>query len=199
MIVILKKRKTHFSHLTHLPAHGQRQQRKKVAKSLLSRLILMRSGRIFAAFSWRPGKLLCGLKTYSDFGRFCYLNIPCFRINTVYYFNLYEFLKRRIHALVGKLKNRCFRWFPAAMFVPLGTQTRRLRTIKFKKHNWMYILNNSNPFGCKSLFSLTSDMFPHASPFFLFLSLKIDKSQHCCSNDQFLKMRFFNTLVKIVV
>ena len=51
MIVILKKRKTHFSHLTHLPAHGQRQQRKKVAKSLLSRLIHMRSGRIFAAFS----------------------------------------------------------------------------------------------------------------------------------------------------
>ena len=144
MIVILKKRKTHFSHLTHLPAHGQRQQRKKVAKSLLSRLILMRSGRIFAAFSWRPGKLLCGLKTYSDFGRFCYLNIPCFRINTVYYFNLYEFLKRRIHALVGKLKNRCFRWFPAAMFVPQGTQTRRLRTIKFKKHNWLYILNNSS-------------------------------------------------------
>ena len=34
MIVILKKRKTHFSHLTHLPAHGQRQQRKKVAKSV---------------------------------------------------------------------------------------------------------------------------------------------------------------------
>ena len=31
-----------------------------------------------------------------------------------YYFNLYEFLKRRIHALVGKLKNRCFFWFPAA-------------------------------------------------------------------------------------
>ena len=31
-----------------------------------------------------------------------------------YYFNLYEFLKRRIHALAGKLKNRCFFWFPAA-------------------------------------------------------------------------------------
>ena len=80
-------------------------------------------------------KALMWVKTYSDFGRFCYLNIPCFRINTVYYFNLYEFLKRRIHALVGRLKNRCFRWFPAAMFVPQGTQTRRLRTIKFKKHN----------------------------------------------------------------
>ena len=35
-----------------------------------------------------------------------------------YYFNLYEFLKRRIHhALVGKLKNRCFCWFPATIFV----------------------------------------------------------------------------------
>ena len=41
-----------------------------------------------------------------------------------YYFNLYEFIKRRIHALIGKLKNRCFCWFPAAIFVPLeGTQT----------------------------------------------------------------------------
>ena len=28
-----------------------------------------------------------------------------------YYFNLYEFLKQRIHSLVGKLKNRCFCWF----------------------------------------------------------------------------------------
>ena len=36
-----------------------------------------------------------------------------------YYLNLYEFLKRRIHALVGKLKNRCFCWFPAAIFVLL--------------------------------------------------------------------------------
>ena len=33
-----------------------------------------------------------------------------------YYCNLYEFLKRRIHALVGKLENRCFCWYPAAMW-----------------------------------------------------------------------------------
>ena len=46
-----------------------------------------------------------------------------------YYFNLYEFLKQRIHSLVGKLKNRCFCWFPAAIFVPLkGTQTWHLQT-----------------------------------------------------------------------
>ena len=32
-----------------------------------------------------------------------------------YYFNLYEFLKQIIHALVGKLKNRCFCWFPVAI------------------------------------------------------------------------------------
>ena len=34
-----------------------------------------------AAFSWRPGKLLCGLKTLPILGDFCYLNIPCLRIN----------------------------------------------------------------------------------------------------------------------
>ena len=47
-----------------------------------------------------------------------------------YYFNLYEFLKRRIHALVGKRKNRCFCWFLAAIFVSLkGTPTWRLRAL----------------------------------------------------------------------
>ena len=35
-----------------------------------------------------------------------------------YYFNLYEFLKREIHALVEKLKKSCFCWFPAAIFLP---------------------------------------------------------------------------------
>ena len=34
-----------------------------------------------AAFSWRPGKLLCGLKTLPILRRFCYLNITCPRIN----------------------------------------------------------------------------------------------------------------------
>ena len=37
-----------------------------------------------------------------------------------YYFNLYEFLKRRIHALIGKLENRCFCWYPAAIFASLS-------------------------------------------------------------------------------
>ena len=50
-----------------------------------------------------------------------------------YYFNLYEFLKGRIRALVGKLKTRCFCWFQAAIFVPLkGTQTGRLYTKLYK-------------------------------------------------------------------
>ena len=50
-----------------------------------------------------------------------------------YYFRLYEFLNPRIHALVGKLKNRCCCWFPAAIFLLLkGTQTWRLRTQLYK-------------------------------------------------------------------
>ena len=32
-----------------------------------------------AAFSWRPGKLFCGLKTLPIFLRFCYLNNTCLR------------------------------------------------------------------------------------------------------------------------
>ena len=32
---------------------------------------------VWPAFSWRPGKLLCGVKNITDLGRFCYLNIPC--------------------------------------------------------------------------------------------------------------------------
>ena len=43
--------------------------------------------------------------------------------------NEYEFLKRWIHTLVGKLNNRCFWGFPAAIFVPLkGTPTWRPHT-----------------------------------------------------------------------
>ena len=62
-----------------------------------------------------------------DFGRFCFLHCKqSLSQNTFlckYNFNLYEFLKRKIHALVGKLKNRCFCWFLAAIFLPLkGTQ-----------------------------------------------------------------------------
>ena len=80
-----------------------------------------------AAFSWRPGtKALTWVKNITNFGRFCYLNIPCLRINITLI--LYEFFKLRIHTLVGKLKNRCFCWFPAAIFVPLkGTQTQSFK------------------------------------------------------------------------
>ena len=69
------------------------------------------------------------VKNITDFGRFCYLSTSLSQ--NKYYFNLYEFLKQRIHTLVGKLKNRCFCWFPAAIyiFVPLkGTQPRRFHT-----------------------------------------------------------------------
>ena len=42
-----------------------------------------------------------------------------------YYFNLYEFLKRRIQKLKRKLENRCFCWYPAVILVSLkGTPTR---------------------------------------------------------------------------
>ena len=41
-----------------------------------------------------------------------------------YYFNLYEFLKRRIQELKGKLENNCFCWYLAAILVSLkGTPT----------------------------------------------------------------------------
>ena len=73
-----------------------------------------------AAFSWRPGKFLCGLKT-----------LRIFKHN--YYVNLNEFLNRRVHALVRKLKTRCFCWFPAAIFVPLKrTQAWRPQTKLYK-------------------------------------------------------------------
>ena len=72
-------------------------------------------------------KALMWVKNITDFGRFCYLNTSL--AQNKYYFNLYEFLKQRIHAFVGKLKNRCFCWFPTAIFMPLkGTQPRHLHT-----------------------------------------------------------------------
>ena len=47
-----------------------------------------------------------------------------------YYFNLYEFLKRRIHAFVGKLnKTQQQMFLLVSIFAPLkGTQTWRLHT-----------------------------------------------------------------------
>ena len=59
-----------------------------------------------AAFSWRPGRLLCGLKTLPIWEiLLSKINIPCLRINMTLIF--YELFKRWIHALVRKLKNRC--------------------------------------------------------------------------------------------
>ena len=67
------------------------------------------------------------VKNITNFGRFCCLNIPCLRINITLI--VYEFFKPWINALEGKLKNRCFCWFPAAIFVPRkGTQTWRRHT-----------------------------------------------------------------------
>ena len=59
----------------------------------------------------------------TNFGRFCYLNIPCLRINITLI--LYEFFKRWIHALVEELKNSCFCWICALK----GTQTWLTSTV----------------------------------------------------------------------
>ena len=56
------------------------------------------------------------VKNITNFGRFCYLNIPCLRINITLI--LYEFFKRWIRALVAKLKNRCFCWFRRPCLCP---------------------------------------------------------------------------------
>ena len=63
----------------------------------------------------------------TNFGRFCYLNIPCLRINITLI--LYEFFKRWIHASVEELKNSCFCWICALK----GTQT------------WLTVLCETNP------------------------------------------------------
>ena len=60
----------------------------------------------FQACAWRgillaAGKALMWVKNITDFGRFCNLS-SLFQIK--YYCNLYEFLKRRIHALEEKSK-----------------------------------------------------------------------------------------------
>ena len=46
------------------------------------------------------------VKNVTDFGRFGYLNISCLKIKLIL-LNLYEFLKRRIYALVRKLEKKC--------------------------------------------------------------------------------------------
>ena len=61
---------------------------------------LLRDAAFGVTASW---KALMWVKNITDFGRFCYLNIPCLRINITVI--LYEFFKRWIDALVGKLRN----------------------------------------------------------------------------------------------
>ena len=79
-------------------------------------------------------KLLCELKTFIyRFWEILLSKDSLFQNKYYFEFHFYGFLKRRIHALVGKLKNRCFCWFLAAIFVPLkGTQTWRLHTKLYK-------------------------------------------------------------------
>ena len=64
----------------------------------------MRFSEYFKQFQelYGPGDMW--VKNITNFRRFCYLNIPCLRINITLILN--EFFKRWIHALVGKLKNR---------------------------------------------------------------------------------------------
>ena len=72
------------------------------------------------------------VKNITDFWRFCYLNIPCLRMNITLIFMSYsseEFTNKLldhwesalykycIYYCILKLKNRCFCWFPAAIFV----------------------------------------------------------------------------------
>ena len=68
-----------------------------------------------------------------------------------YYFNLREFLKQRIHALVEKLENRCFCWFLAAILVSLKkTPPWRFHT-KLYKFGYNVSLNISHLKYCKDL------------------------------------------------
>ena len=46
------------------------------------------------------------VKKLTYFGEFGHLK---------YYFNVFKFNKRKIHAFVAKLSDRCFCWFPVAM------------------------------------------------------------------------------------
>ena len=84
-----------------------------------------------AAFSGRPGKLICGLKTLLIFNFEILLSKHSLSQNK-YNFNIYEFLKQWIHSCVGKLKDRCFCRFPAAMVPYKGTPTWCLHTKPYK-------------------------------------------------------------------
>ena len=104
-----------------------------------------------AAFCCQMGKLLLyvGKKRYWVFE--ILLSKHSLSQNN-YYFNLYEFLKWWIHAFVERLKNRCFCWFPVAIFVPhKGTPTWHLPT-KFYKSGWNDFPNISHAIVCIFIF-----------------------------------------------
>ena len=84
-----------------------------------------------AAFSGRPGKLICWLKTLLIFNFEILLSKHSFSQNKCN-FNICEFLKQWIHSCVGKLKDRCFCRFPAAMVPYKGTPTWCLHTKAYK-------------------------------------------------------------------
>ena len=72
------------------------------------------------------------VKNITNFGRFCYLNIPCLEINIS--FIHYEFFKQLVHALVGKLKNTEMFLLVSGSRIcaPKGTQTWLLHTKLYK-------------------------------------------------------------------
>ena len=84
-----------------------------------------------AAFSGRPGKLICWLKTLLIFNFEILLSKHSFSQDKCN-FNICEFLKQWIHSCVGKLKDRCFCRFPAAMVPYKGTPTWCLHTKPYK-------------------------------------------------------------------
>ena len=47
-----------------------------------------------------------------------------------YFFNVYEFLKEKIHAFVGKLGNRCFCWFLSAILELIQVSTSMASSYK---------------------------------------------------------------------
>ena len=114
-----------------------------------------------AAFSWLPGKLSCGLKTSPILEDL--LSTHSLSQNK-YCFNLYEFLKRRIHTL-KKLKNRFFCWFPAAIFVPLSRTKKKhsVSATKLNKFGWNIFPHISHMKYCTDL--ILGKAFCKLSPF----------------------------------
>ena len=81
----------------------------------------------FYAFAWRG----MWVKNITNFGRICNLNFPWFK--NKFHFNPLWVFQAMNWCISRKTQNRCFCWFPAAIFVPLKrTQTWRLYTKLYK-------------------------------------------------------------------